>query len=134
MNHTVLVLVGRVHRGVLTALTYARTMNPDRLFAVTVATDEADQDRLEKEWLRLDIREPLEILYSPYRELTRPILQYIRQIEARWDHDIVTVVIPEFVVRRWWEHLLHNQNALILKGRLLFRKNTVVTSVPYQLD
>ncbi len=134
MNHTVLVLVGRVHRGVLDALTYARTMNPDRLFAVTVATDESDQDRLEKEWLRRDIREPLEILYSPYRELTRPILRYIGELEARWNHDIVAVVIPEFIVRRWWEHLLHNQSALILKGRLLFRKNTVVTSVPYQLD
>ena len=77
---------------------------------------------------------PLEIVYSPYRELTRPVLRFIDELDARWDNDIVTVVIPEFVVSHWWEHLLHNQSALILKGRLLFRKGTVVTSVPYHVD
>lgn len=77
---------------------------------------------------------PLDILFSPYRELTRPVMRYVDEIDARWENDIVTVVIPEFVVHHWWEHLLHNQSALILKGRLLFRRGTVVTSVPYHID
>ena len=76
---------------------------------------------------------PLEIVYDPYREVSRPILRYIDEIDARWDNDIVTVIIPEFVVDHWWGHLLHNQTALLLKGRLLFRKGTVVTSLPYHL-
>jgi hypothetical protein len=73
-------------------------------------------------------------VFSPYRELTRPTLRFIDEIEARWGNDVVTVLIPEFVVKKWWEHFLHNQSALILKGRLLFRKGIVVTSVPYHVD
>src|SRR5205085_407650 len=75
-----------------------------------------------------------EIVYSPYRELVRPIERYIDEIDQRWNNDTVTVVIPEFVVSRWYEHLLHNQSALILKGKLLFREGIVVTSVPYHVD
>ena len=77
---------------------------------------------------------PLEILYSPYRELARPVLRYVDELDAQRDNDIVTIVIPEFVVGSWWGQLLHNQSALFLKGRLLFRKNTVVTSVPYHVE
>ena len=73
-------------------------------------------------------------MHSPYRELTRPVLRFIDELDARYENDIVTVVIPEFVVTSWWGHLLHNQSALFLKGRLLFRKGTVVISVPYHLD
>jgi amino acid transporter len=134
MNHTVLVLVGRIHRGVLPAIAYAQSLRPNRLFAVSVATDEEDHERIEKEWAEHEIDVPLEVLYSPYRELSRPVMRYIDEIDARWDNDFVTVVIPEFVVHHWWEHILHNQSALILKGRLLFRKGTVVTSVPYHID
>ncbi|MCI0543523.1 MAG: DNA-binding protein, partial [Actinobacteria bacterium] len=76
---------------------------------------------------------PLDVVYSPYRELSRPLLKFLDEIDARWENDIVTVLIPEFVVRRWWEQLLHNQTALFLKGRLLFREGVVVTSVPYHL-
>lgn len=133
MNHTVVVLVGGVHRGVLDALAYAKSLNPTRVVAVTVVSDEEDQDRIEKVWTERDIDVPLEIVYDPYRELTRPILRYIDEVDARWDNDIVTVLIPEFVVDHWWGHLLHNQTALLLKGRLLFRKGTVVTSLPYHL-
>ena len=77
---------------------------------------------------------PLEIVHSPYRELTRPVLRFIDELDARYDNDIITVVLPEFVVGSWWSQLLHNQSALFLKGRLLFRKGTVVTSVPYHLE
>ncbi len=134
MNHTVIVLVGSIHRGVLPAIAYAQSLHPNRLFAVSVATDEDDHRRIEEQWAEHGIDVPLEILYSPYRELTRPVMLYVDEIDARWDNDFVTVVIPEFVVHHWWEHLLHNQSALILKGRLLFRKGTVVTSVPYHID
>jgi amino acid transporter len=133
MNHTVVVLVGGMHRGVLDALAYAKSLNPTRVVAVTVVSDEEEQDRIEKVWAERNIDVPLEIVYDPYREVTRPILRYIDEIDARWDNDIVTVLIPEFVVDHWWGHLLHNQTALLLKGRLLFRKGTVVTSLPYHL-
>jgi amino acid transporter len=133
MNHTMVVLVGGLHRGVLDALAYAKSINPTRILAVTVVSEEEEQDRIEKAWAERNIDVPLEIVYDPYRELTRPILRYVDELDARWDNDIVTVLIPEFVVDHWWGHLLHNQTALLLKGRLLFRKGTVVTSIPYHV-
>jgi amino acid transporter len=134
MNHTVVVLVATVHRGVLEALAYARSLNPGNLVAVSVVSDEADQERLARQWESFGIEIPLEFVYSPYRELARPVMTFIDELDARFDNDVITVVLPEFVVRHWWGNLLHNQNALLLKGRLLFRKGTVVTSVPYHLD
>jgi amino acid transporter len=134
MNHTVVVLVGSVHRGVLEALAYARSLAPNRLFAVTVVSDEDEQERIETAWAANGIDVPLEIVHSPYRELTRPILRYIDELDSRYENDVITVVVPEFVVGSWWGQLLHNQSALFLKGRLLFRKGTVVTSVPYHLE
>jgi hypothetical protein len=133
LSHTVVVLVGGVHRGVLEALAYAKSLNPDHLVAVTVVSDEEEQERIEAAWAAHGLATPLDIIYSPYRELSRPILRFIDEIDARWDNDIVTVLIPEFVVKRWWEHILHNQTALFLKGRLLFREGVVVTSVPYHV-
>jgi hypothetical protein len=73
-------------------------------------------------------------VYSPYRELHKPLTRFIDELDAMYDNDVITVVIPEFVVHHWWEHLLHNQSALFLKARLLFRKGTVVTSVPYHVE
>jgi len=134
MNHTVVVLVGTVHRGVLEALAYARSLQPNLLLAVTVVSDEEEQERIERDWADRKIDVPLEIVHSPYRELSRPILRFIDELDARYDNDIITVVVPEFVVGSWWGQLLHNQSALLLKGRLLFRKGTVVTSVPYHLN
>jgi amino acid transporter len=133
LNHTVVVLVGGVHRGVLEALAYARSLAPNHLVAVTVVSDEEEQARIEEQWAKQALDLPLDIVYSPYRELSRPLLRFLDEIDARWDNDIVTVLIPEFVVRRWWEQLLHNQTALFLKGRLLFREGVVVTSVPYHV-
>jgi amino acid transporter len=134
MNHTVVVLVAGVHRGVLEALAYARSLNPGNLVAVSVVSDEEDQERLAGQWEEFGIEIPLEFVYSPYRELTRPVMNFIDELDARFENDVITVVLPEFVVRHWWGNLLHNQNALLLKGRLLFRKGTVVTSVPYHLE
>jgi hypothetical protein len=134
MNHTVVVLVGGVHRGVLDALAYAKSLAPNHLLAMTIVSDEDEQERIEHAWLEQEIDIPLEIVHSPYRELARPVMRFIDTLDERWDNDILTIVIPEFVVTSWWGHLLHNQSALFLKGRLLFRKGTVVTSVPYHVD
>ena len=134
MNHTVVVLVGRVHRGVLDALAYAKSLNPSHLVAVSVVTDDEEQQRIHDQWQEFELDVPLETVYSPYRELSRPVLRFLDDLGDRYDNDIVTVLIPEFVVKHWWQHVLHNQSALILKGRLLFRKGLVVTSVPYHTD
>jgi len=134
LDNTIVVLVGRVHRGVLQALQYAKSLNPSRLVAVSVVSDDEEDRRIRDEWAEYGIDVPLETVYSPYRELHKPVLQFIDDLEARHRHDVVTVVIPEFVVHHWWEHLLHNQSALFLKARLLFRKGTVVTSVPYHVE
>ncbi len=134
MNHTVVVLVGNLHRGTLEALSYAKSLAPNHLVAVTVVSDEDEERRIQDQWAERAIDIPLEIVHSPYRELAGPVLRFIDELDAVWDNDIVTVVLPEFVVSSWWGQLLHNQTALFLKGRLLFRRHTVVTSVPYHLD
>ncbi len=134
MNHTMIVLVGDVHRGVLEALAYAKSMHPSYLVAVTVVVDEEEQERITAAWHEYEIDVPIEFIFSKYRELTDPIVQYVEELDARKDHDVVTVVIPEFVVRSRATQLLHNQSALALKWRLLFREGIVVTSVPYHLE
>jgi amino acid transporter len=129
--HTVVVLVGpRIHQGVLEALAYAKSLHPRYLHAVTVAFDDAGEAQMRESWDTYGFDIPLDIIQSPYRELARPVIQFIEGLDEKWEHDIVTVVIPEFVVHHWWEQLLHNQSALWLKARLLFRDGTVVTSVP----
>ena len=133
-THTVVVPVGGVHQGVLAALTYAKSLAPDRLIAVTVVTGPEDADRMERQWEEHNLDIELQALYSPYRELTGPVLAYLDEIDEEYQDDIITVVLPEFVLTKWYEQLLHNQSALVLKARLLFRPNTVVTSVPYHLD
>ncbi|MET0727654.1 MAG: APC family permease [Acidimicrobiales bacterium] len=133
-THTVVVLVGNMHQGVLAALTYASSLAPDRLVALSVATEEGDSDRIQDDWARYHLEIPLQVIHSPYRDLSPPVLRYLDELDAAYDNDIITVVLPEFVLDRWWEQLLHNQSALALKARLLFRRNTVVTSVPFHLS
>jgi len=133
-THTVVVLVGTVHRATLAAIAYAKSLAPDRLYAISVAGESEDSERLQQQWAEYGIDVPLRVLSSPYRELSGPVLAELDQLDAEWDNDIITVVLPEFVLTRWWEQLLHNQSALVLKARLLFRRNTVVVSVPYHID
>jgi amino acid transporter len=133
-QHTVLVLVGDVHRGVVRAVQYARTLAPTATVrGVYVETDPARTSRLEERWAQWGLGVPLVVLGSPYRSLLRPLLDYVDKIHARGDDQMVTVVLPEFLPRRWWQHVLHNQTALLVKGALLFRPNTVVADVPYLL-
>jgi amino acid transporter len=133
-QHTVLVLVGDVHRGVVRAVQYARTLAPNATVrGVYVETDPSRTRRLEERWAQWGLGVPLVVLGSPYRSLLRPLLDYIDKIHARGDDQMGTVVLPEFLPRRWWQHVLHNQTALLVKGALLFRPNTVVADVPYLL-
>jgi amino acid transporter len=129
-----IVLVSSLHQPTLRALAFARATRPDTLTAVTVKIDDSDTQTLEQEWeLRPDIRIPLKVLESPYREITRPVLAYVKSIRRKSARDVVCVYIPEYVVGHWWENLLHNQSALRLKSRLLFEPGVMVISVPWQL-
>ena len=133
LNNTVLVLVGDLHRGVVRALQYAQTLSPTAK-AVYVETDPERTRRLEERWGKWGMGVPLIVLNSPYRSLLGPLMDYIDQLQKqRGESHVVTVVIPEFLPARWWQQLLHNQTALLIKGQLLFRKNVVVTDVPYHL-
>jgi hypothetical protein len=128
-----IVLVSKLHKPTLRALAFAKAARPYMLEAVTVDVDRDESDQLQAEWDQRGIPIPLKRLASPYREITRPILQYVRDIRRQSPRDVVMVYIPEYVVGHWWEHILHNQSALRLKGRLLFTPGVMVTSVPYQL-
>jgi amino acid transporter len=128
------VLVSKVHKATLRAIAYARASRPSYLEALTVDVEPAETEAVKAEWEARQIPVPLKILESPYREVTRPIVDYIRGIQRQSPRDLVSVYIPEYVVGRWWEQLLHNQSALRLKGRLLFTPGVMVTSVPYQLQ
>ncbi|MER6125421.1 APC family permease [Streptomyces sp. NPDC001795] len=128
-----LVLVSRVHKPTLRALAYARAFKPDRLEALTVAVDRGEAAELERRWEEYGIDVPLKILDSPYREVTRPVVEYVRSIRRDSPRDVAAVFIPEYVVGHWWENLLHNQSALWLKSRLLFMPGVMVISVPWQL-
>ncbi|HEY3632085.1 MAG TPA: amino acid permease [Jatrophihabitantaceae bacterium] len=131
-NHVV-VLVSKLHKPTMRALAYAKATRPDTLTALTVNVDDAETRGLLAEWERLNLPIGLTVLESPYREVTNPVIEYIRQLRQDRPGDVVSVFIPEYVVGHWWEHLLHNQSALRLKGRLLFQPGVMVTSVPWQL-
>ncbi len=130
----VVVLVGgRIHVGVIRALEYAISMRPTHLTAIHVADDEEQYEQLQRDWERFRFDVPLEAVHSPYRDLVAPMLSFLDELDARWDDDTITVLIPEFVVETWYENALHNQTALALKLALLRREGTVVTSVPYHV-
>ncbi|MET8528604.1 APC family permease [Micromonospora sp. NPDC005172] len=131
-NHAI-VLVSKLHQPTLRAVAYARATRPDTLTAVTVNVDEKDTRDLQADWERREMAIPLTVVDSPYREITRPILDFVASTRRTSPRDVVTVFIPEYVVGRWWENLLHNQSALRLKGRLLFEPGVMVVSVPWQL-
>ncbi|MGI8652739.1 MAG: APC family permease [Geodermatophilaceae bacterium] len=128
------VLVSKLHKPTLRALNFARATRPDSLTALTVNVDDEETRALQADWDRLNIPVPLTVIESPYREITRPVLDYVRDIRRSGPRDLVVVFIPEYVVGRWWEQLLHNQSALRLKGRLLFQPGVMVTNVPWQLE
>ncbi|MFL6240097.1 MAG: APC family permease [Actinomycetes bacterium] len=128
-----IVLVSKLHKPTLRAIAYARATRPSILEAVTVGVDKSDTQALQAEWFHRKIPVELKVLASPYREITKPVLDYVKSIRRKSPRDVVTVFVPEYVVGHWWENLLHNQSALRLKTRLLFTPGVMVTSVPWQL-
>jgi len=132
-QHTVVVLVGNVHRGVLEAITYARSLAPDRLLAVSVVHDAEQKEKIDEQWEKYDIPVSLRTIYSPYRDLTGDVMSFINELDEENPDDIITVIVPEFVLGHWWEQLLHNQSALMLRTRLRLRPNTVVVAVPIHI-
>jgi amino acid transporter len=133
-NHAV-VLVSQVHNPTLRALNYAKSIKPHTLTALYVEVDPEETRKLVADWDRAGIDVDLKVVASPFREVTKPVLDYVRRLrEAGGDRDVVTVVIPEYVVGKWWEQLLHNQSALRIKAFLLFQPGVMVTSVPWHLS
>jgi amino acid transporter len=134
LRHRVIVPISGMHRGVVSALQYAQSIARDRVQAVYVDFGEDATANLKDKWERWGGGVQLVVLPSPYRELTRPLLRYINRIRRENSNDMITVVLPEFIPAKWWQHVLHNQSSLLLKGSLLFKKGVIVTSVPYHLD
>ena len=132
-HNTVVVPIGGVHRAVVQALDYARTLSDD-VRAIYVDVDAQATEEIRREWAQWGRGIRLEILASPFRSVMEPLLEYIEITNEERPEDFITVLLPEFVPARWWHHLLHNQRALLIKGALLFRRNVVVTSVPYHLS
>ena len=128
-----IVLASKLHKPTLRALAFAKATRPNALEAIYVSIDPEATNRLLEEWDERNLDVPLKVLHSPYREVVRPIVEYTQEIRNANPRGVVAVYIPEYVVGRWWEQLLHNQTALRLKGRLLFTPGVMVTSVPYQL-
>jgi amino acid transporter len=129
----VLVPISGVHRAVLQAVGYARSLSGD-VRALFVDVDAAATARVRADWEKWGGGTRLDILESPYRSLMEPLMDYIDRLQDKNPNDYVTVILPEFVPARWWQHLLHNQTALLIKGALLFRPRVVVTSVPFHLE
>jgi amino acid transporter len=134
IKHTVIVPISGIHRGVVNALQYARSIASDRVQAVYVDFEEEATASLKDKWERWGAGVQLVVLPSPYRELTRPLLRHIHRLKRENSDDIITIVVPEFIPARWWQHFLHNQSSLLLKGSLLFKKGVIVTSIPYHLE
>ena len=133
VHNTVLVPIGGIQRAVVEALRYAETLSDD-VRAVYVDVDAAATEHVRRDWTTWGGRVKLIVLPSPFRSLMEPLLEYIEQVSNEKEDDYVTVILPEFVPARWWQHIFHNQRALLIKGALLFRPNTVVTSVPFHLS
>ena len=129
-----IVLVSKIHKPTLRAISYARATRPSTIEAITVSADADETEALRLQWEKMEIPIPLRVLGSPYREIVRPIMDHVKGIHREGPRDVVTVFIPEYVVGHWWEQLLHNQSALRLKSRLLFTPGVMVTSVPWQLE
>jgi len=134
-NNTVVILVGRVHRGVVKAIQYGRSLRPNHITALYVAYDDEDREHMEQQWAEFGFDVPLEVVSSPYRELPPAVESFLDDLDSRWHDDTITVIIPEFVTGSLFSptQLLHNQSAGALKVALLFRENTIVTSVPYHV-
>ena len=134
IRHEVIVPISGIHRGVIAALEYAKSIAPHHVTAVYVNLDEETTQKLREKWQQWGSGVNLVVVASPYRSLLRPLLNYVDRVKRSSPGDVITIVLPEFVPAKWWQNLLHNQNTLFLKGALLFKRGVVVTNVPYHLE
>ena len=134
IHHEVIVPISGLHRGVIAALEYAKSIAPHHVTAVYVNLDDETTQKLREKWQQWGSGVNLVVVASPYRSLMRPLLNYVDRVKRSSHGEVVTIVLPEFVPARWWQNLLHNQNTLVLKGALLFKRGVVVTNVPYHLE
>lgn len=133
IKHEVIVPISGLHQGVLLALQYAKSIAPNNVTAVFIDLDGESGAKMREAWGKWDLGIKLEVLTSPYRSLTQPLLEYIDKVDRQADDDLLTIILPEFVPAKWWHQILHNQSSLVLKGYLLFKKGIIVTNVPYHL-
>ena len=133
VEHEVIVPISGIHRGVLQAFEYAKTISNGHITALYINVDEESTQKLRAKWTGFVEGVELVVIASPYRSLVAPMIRYIDRRLQLHPHQLVTVVLPEFVPAKWWHHLLHNQTSLMLKGALLFKPNVIVISVPYHL-
>jgi hypothetical protein len=133
-RHVAVVLVSAVHNATVQSLRYARSLRADELRCVHISVDEKESEKVVDEWREWNLGEPLEVLDSPYRQISRPIQDFVRGVLEEGPRTFVTIVIPEFVVVKFWHSFMHNQTPLTLKGAFLFEPSVVVSSVPYKLD
>ena len=127
------ILVSAVNKPTARSVAFARAMRPTTLEAVTVSVDPDESARILTEWEAQDFPVPLKVLASPFRDMTNPFVNYVKSIRTANPRDVVCVFVPEYVVGHWWEQVLHNQTALVIRTRLHFTPGVMVTSVPYQL-
>jgi hypothetical protein len=132
-RHVAVVLVSGVHNATARSLRYALSLRADEVHCVHVAVDEKESEQVRRDWKEWSPGVPLQNLQSEYRQIARPVHSWVRQILDEQPRTFVTIVLPEFVVRKWWHRLLHNQTALTLKGTFLFEPSVVVSAVPYRL-
>jgi hypothetical protein len=130
LHHTVVVPVNGITKPAAGALLYATTISED-VRAVYVSVDPESAADIKHKWAEWDIGVELTVLTSPYRSIIRPLVEYVAQLRADNEADLVTVVVPEIVPRSWWGHLLHNKTSWFIRTAFLFRPNVVVTAVPY---
>jgi len=133
-RHVAVVLVSAVHNATVQSLRYARSLRADELRCIHVAVDADESGKVVREWSEWNLGEPLEVLDSPYRQISGPIQDFVRGVLEEQPRTFVTIVIPEFVVVKFWHSFMHNQTPLTLKGAFLFEPSVVVSSVPYKLD
>jgi amino acid transporter len=133
IRHEVIVPISGIHRGVIRALEYAKSIAPEHVTALYIDLDEEATLKLREKWKQWGGGVDLVVLASPYRSLVGPLIRYVDRTMRQDNDQMITVVLPEFIPARWWQHLLHNQSSLLLKGALLFKKDVIVTSVPYHL-